>query len=165
MKRFNLDPEQLTEEEKLLGQCKEYCLSLISSAEKTEMQLRRKLKNSGKYPAGVMEEAIGFLKTYGYLDDARYARQYADFYQNSRSKKEIEKKLYEKGIHRDIIHSCMEEMDEDAELIAAEKFLKKKCPDPRGLDQAETKKLYAALMRKGFSYQTVRKLLSVEDYD
>lgn len=159
---YCLDPTKRSEQEKQEEQCRNYCLGLISSAQKTEAQLRRKLKDSGKYTEEVIEQTISFLKEYGYLDDSRYAAQYISFYQGTKSRKEIEKKLYEKGLDRNLIRESMDGMDAETERQAAEKFLAKKCKNISILKPEERRKLAASLMRRGFSYEIINRLLSAD---
>lgn len=160
---YNLDPSKRSEQDKLLERCKERSLYLLTATGKTERQLRRKLLESGTYTEAIVEQTIDFLKRYHYLDDLAYARRFAAECQGKRSKKEIEKKLYERGVGREEIRLCLEELDADAEYEAARRFLLKKCRYPAETAPEEKRRLYAALVRKGFSGETARRALFVEE--
>ena len=80
-----------------------------------------------------------------------------------RSRREIERKLMERGVGRETIREALNACPEDAELSAARKFLGKKCRDLAACDEAEKRKLYAALLRKGFSPDTVRQAMRIDE--
>ena len=53
------------------------CLNLLKSRGYTEKQLAEKLR-AGKYPETVIEEALSYIRSFGYVDDAAYARSYVE---------------------------------------------------------------------------------------
>ena len=168
---YNLDPDKMSEHDKLLNRCKERSLYLLEQASKSESKLRDKLVKSGRYSEDVIEETIDFLKKYDYINDLRFAKQLIKHYSGSKSLREIEQKLYQRGVNQKDIKEAMtefkddEELSEDSEMRAVKAVINKKCKDTSALDQEEKRKLYSSLMRKGFSYSTVRKALSIdEDY-
>ena len=65
-----------------------------------------------------------------------------------------------KGVSQDeaerIYNRLMEEGDIEEESAAVRKFLEKKHIDVKSLEFEEREKLFASLMRKGFSYDSVR---------
>ena len=50
----------------------------------------------------------------------------------------------------------------DAELAAVQRAIRKKCKDTEALGVEEKRKLYAALLRKGFSYELVTRALALD---
>ncbi len=169
--KYNLDPQKLSDRDKLRNRCKERSLYLLERAPKTESKLREKLLSSGKYDEEIVQETIEFLKNYGYVDDLRFAEQLIKQYSGSKSLREIEQKLYQRGVNQSCIKKAMaafkedEELSGDSEMRAVRAAIRKKCRDTEDLDPDSKRKLYASLMRKGFSYSTVTKALSIdEDY-
>ena len=166
---YNLDPGKMSEHDKLLNRCKERSLYLIEQAAKTESKLRDKLVKSGRYSEDIIEETIDFLKKYDYINDLRFAKQLIKHYSGSKSLREIEQKLYQRGVNQKDLKEAVaefkgdEELSEDSEMRAVKAAINKKCKDPSLLDAEQKRKLYASLMRKGFSYSTVRKALSIEE--
>ena len=67
--------------------------------------------------------------------------------------------LSRKGISRECVSRLMEEnpVDEEAQI---RRILEKRRFHPEEADQKETARQTAYLMRKGFSYDTVRRVLS-----
>lgn len=156
------------EREGLLRRCRERCLYLITDSEKSERRIREKLVRSGKYPEDIIEEAVAFLKEYGYLDDLRYAKRMIQSYAGKKSLREIEQKLFQRGIPREEIRLAEEELREEEALSEREEEalllqIRKRCEDPRSLDPREKQKLCASLCRKGFSYERVRAALCAEE--
>lgn len=164
---YSLDPASLSAREQLRNRCRERCLYLITASEKTESRLREKLRRSGKYDAEIIDETMNFLKEYGYLDDRRYARQLIAYYEGTKSLREIEQKLCQRGVSRqdirEVIAAYRAEGDsEETELAALRHLIRKKCRRQEMPDEAARRKLFAALLRKGFSYELVERALRLE---
>lgn len=166
---FKLDPALLSDREKLKRRCRERCLYLITGSQKTESRLREKLKLSGRYDDEIIDETMEFLKSYGYLDDRGLALRLIKEYSESKSLREIEQKLYQRGVSREDIQAAVQEYREqedscDRELSAARRVIFRKHGD-RELDEGQKREMFAALVRKGFSYSVTKRVLSVdEDY-
>ncbi len=151
----SLEQDIYDELEKLLvKRIKERILYLIGDMDKTERDIRRKMTMAG-YNDTIVGLAVDELKSYGIIDDRRFARVYAESLRDNRGKSRriIEGKLYEKGVPREIIQELMEDIDIDErqQLIRA---LNKKgytCEQLAECDQNQRRKLYASLARMGFS--------------
>lgn len=108
------------------------------------------------------------LKRYGYIDDRRFAEQLIKTYAGQKSLREIEQKLYQRGVGQAEIRAAMdafradEQRAGDAELAAVQRAIRKKCKDTEALGVEEKRKLYAALLRKGFSYELVTRALALD---
>lgn len=167
--RYVLDPEKLSEHEKLVNRCKERCLYLLEHSAKSESRLREKLRKSGKYTEDIIEEALERLKVYDYINDERLAMQLIRSYAGRKSMREIEQKLYQRGIAAAAIRTAMEEFcagsecAEEAELQAVQQLIRKKCRNAEELSEDEKRKLYAALLRKGFRYELVTRALALDE--
>ena len=136
-------------------------MNLLKSREYTEYQLREKLRQ-GIYPEAVIDEAIEYLKSYHYIDDRRYVKDYITYYSESRSRGRIEQDLLRKGICRNLIRTVCEEDLEDKlpdEILLMKKLLEKKNYRAESADYLERRKLKAFLYRKGFSLDNIEKIL------
>lgn len=148
--------------EVVLKRAKLRALHLLNDMDRTEMQLRTKLKQ-GMYTEDVIDKALEYVKSFGYIEDCGYARRFIAGRQNSKSRKEIYAALCQKGISRETIEAAMEECyEEKDEKEAILKLLEKKRFDPETADEAGKSKLYGYLMRKGFRYEDIRDCLSVK---
>lgn len=143
---------------------RERSLFLLKDMDKTEKQIRDKLK-LGDYPEDIINNAIEFLKKYGYVDDIRYAKLYISSKQNSKSIKQIELELYKKGVNKENVSKVLLEMDlsnEEALNKLIEKIIKKYDLN----DKTQYNKMCRCLLGKGFSYGEIQEaLFKYTNYD
>lgn len=141
-------------------------MHLLSDMGRTESQLRTKLKQGG-YSDEAVEEAIRYVKSFGYINDAEYVRSFIDSRKEKKSKKEIYAALKQKGVDSDIIEQVFEEMDygEEDSRQAIEALMRKRNYNPDSADLKEKQKLMGYLMRKGFRYEDVNSVLNSADSD
>lgn len=143
---------------------RECSLFLLKDMDKTEKQIRDKLK-LGDYPEDIINNAIEFLKKYGYVDDIRYAKLYISSKQNSKSIKQIELELYKKGVNKENVSKVLLEMDlsnEEALNKLIEKIIKKYDLN----DKTQYNKMCRYLLGKGFSYGEIQEaLFKYTNYD
>ena len=137
-------------------------MNLLTSREYTEHQIREKLKQ-GLYPDEVIDEAVEYIKSYHYIDDRRYVKDYIIYYSESRSRGRIEQDLLRKGIRKELITAVYEEdLSEEKlpdEIPLMEKWLEKKKYDKEHATYQEKQKMGAFLYRKGFSLDNIEKIL------
>lgn len=144
----------------LIPRCKKRGLYLLQKQDRTEANLRSKLKEGG-YPAFVIDEAIAYIASFGYIDDKRYAASYIRFYQSSKSKQRIKQDLMAKGVPVDFIEECLESEYEEDELDMVLKLLEKKHYDSETATYQDKAKLYRFLAGRGFSSDTIKKALDI----
>ena len=139
-------------------------MHLLSDMGRTESQLRTKLKQGG-YTEEIAEEAIRYVKSFGYVNDAEYVRSFIDSRKEKKSKKEIYAALKQKGVASEVIEQIFEEMDygEEDSRRAIEALVRKKNYHPETADLKEKQKMMGYLMRKGFRYEDVTNVLQVCD--
>ena len=137
-------------------------MNLLTSREYTEYQIREKLKQ-GLYPDEVIDEAVEYIKSYHYIDDRRYVKDYIIYYSDSRSRGRIEQDLLRRGIRKELITAVYEEdLYEEKlpdEIPLMEKWLEKKKYDKEHATYQEKQKMGAFLYRKGFSLDNIEKIL------
>lgn len=137
-------------------------MNLLKSREYTEYQIREKLRQ-GLYPEEAIDEAVEYVKSYRYIDDRRYAKDYIVYYSESRSRGRIEQDLFRKGISKELIRTVYEEdlsgENLPDEIPLMEKWLEKKGYNKENADYQEKQKMGAFLYRKGFSLDNIEKLL------
>lgn len=162
---YALHPGDEISEEKLLEiikrsdfvRAKERALWYLDRCDRTEKELTTKLTQAG-FAKESVSQVLTFLKSYGLIDDRRFATRFAE--RNAEmnvSKREIQSKLYIKGISRDIIDEVLENTQTD-EHEQIKSLIEKKYRS-RLLDSHSVEKVYAALIRKGFSFSAVRDVL------
>ena len=83
-------------------------MHLLNDMDRTESQLRTKLLN-GDYPADIADEAIAYVKSFGYINDESYIRRFIESRKNSKSKKEIYALLMKKGVDMERVQEILSE--------------------------------------------------------
>jgi regulatory protein len=132
----------------------------VSKRERTEAELRAALERK-EVEAELIEEASAELRAAGYLDDAGYARRFAE---DRRSidrwgSERIERDLVRRGIDAELVVQALAPLGREDELEAALELLSERFPVPpaeeRGRDRA-----WRMLVRRGYepelAYEALR---------
>ena len=137
-------------------------MNLLKNRQYTERQLMDKLLLGG-YDQETAQKAVDYVKAYRYVDDSRYACDYISCHMGSHSLKEIEQKLLQKGVDRQLIRSAMEELEENGFVPDEEemirKLLEKKRYSAEHASEKDKQRIYSYLYRKGFSIDTARRVM------
>ncbi len=126
----------------------------LDRADYSEKTLYEKIIARG-ISSGGAPRAVARIKELGLIDDNKLASRLAEQMSEANiSKREAYAKLYQKGIPTAVIKSVLEEtiFDEAAQVDAV---IKKKYKNKMS-DKDQIQKVYAALIRKGFSYSAAR---------
>ncbi|MGN0423598.1 MAG: regulatory protein RecX [Lachnospiraceae bacterium] len=149
----------------VLKRAKLRAMHLLNDMGRTESQLRTKLLRND-YPPDIVEEAIAYVKSFGYINDAEYTRSFIENRKEKKSKKEIYAALCQKGLPKDLIETALEECYADDDSIAAiEAIVRKKKFDPKSTDYKEMQKMMGYLVRKGFRYDDIRQVIQVSEWN
>lgn len=137
-------------------------LFALQKKDYTEKQLRDKL-HEAYYLEPAIEYAIEKVKSYGYLDDARYARNYIRTHIDCKSHFEIKRVLKQRGISDEVLTEAFLRNEEEGyvsdEVSLIQKYLVKRHYDPATSDYKEKAKQYAYLVGKGFRGEDIKKAL------
>lgn len=136
------------EELTLKPRCKRRILHLLDRYDRTEAQVRLKLKEE-MYPEAVIEDAVEAANRGKYLDDKRYALQYTYEKSRSKSRRMITAELKNKGIPEEYIQKALTETQDNEEALIRRLIIKKK-PDFESITYEEKQKLLAGICRRGF---------------
>ncbi len=122
----------------------------LGRRERTVLEMRRYLEGKRVEPTTI-DEALAHLQREGYLDDARFARQFAD---EKRLLEEwggdrIERRLLALGVPGELVRDAVEARDRGGELDAAGALLRRRFPGLGG-DPRERRRAYGVLVRKGY---------------
>ena len=131
-------------------------LALLERMDRTEQDLRQRMKRAG-FEEELVEDAIAYARKFGYIDDERYAINYAKMRSGSKSRRQIEAELRQKGF----TGRLPEELYEDAgpEEEAIRNLIRRKTIDVENMEPEAKQKLAASLYRKGFPSELIRKEL------
>ncbi len=150
-KKYDLTPE---------GAYK-YVLDYLDRFDRTEMQVRRKLKERG-FDAESRQTAVTRAKDYGYIDDERFATRYSELHSASKGKHRIKRELAEKGISESVIEKVLSDItdENDSCYAVAEKFLRSK-----KRDEKLRERLSRHLVSRGFGYDDIKSTMKKFDLD
>lgn len=133
------------------------CADLLSRRNHSVKELRIKLLKTAD--SASVDKVIDKFTEMGYLDDEKFAYDYADYLLKHKnfSENHIKQELFYKGIDREIISNVLEDLEvnnEEAIIKIINKSYLNKLKAEGGKD-----KIIAALMRKGFSFRDIKSAL------
>lgn len=164
-----VDPGRFSEIlQALRAACLLRCGSLLGSRDYTRQRLLGKLCDAG-FPLPVAEQAADEMEEAHYLDDRRFAQNYISCHVADRSMARIRMDLKRLGVSDEDLSLAMEAVREeapggsrsfsDAEEEQIRAFLAKKHYDPASADFRERQRIMAALYRRGFSQEMIRRVI------
>lgn len=124
--------------------------SYLNRREHTESETRRQLLRQGIDERGACH-AIATLKEQGVLDDARYARAFAEDKRELQEwgSERIRKELLARGIDREVVQETLSAESHEAELQRAVEVLDRRVGAPAG-DQRSHERALGLLVRRGY---------------
>ncbi len=122
----------------------------LNRRERTEAELRRHLEARGVKEASV-DAALATLGDQGYLDDARFARLFAQDrrHLDQWGSDRIRRALLERGLDRDLVEDTLSQAPPEDELERARAVLRRRFPS-LPLDLRDRERALGVLLRKGF---------------
>jgi regulatory protein len=132
----------------------------LSHRDRTVAEVRRRLEAEQVQPA-ILDEALAELERQGYLDDARYARRFAEDRRtiDAWGAERIERRLLAVGVDPALISAALEERDAGEELEAAVAVLRRRFARAPS-DDRDRERALGMLVRKGYelelAYDAVR---------
>ncbi len=142
------------------GKATSAALALLARRPRSEREVRDRLRQKG-YGAPVIDDAIGRLEGWGYLDDAAFARFWVEnrVANKPRGERLMAQELWQKGVARPVVQEAIAAAEID-ESDAALSVARAKLRSYRDLDPAVARRRLAAyLARRGFGYDIVRPVL------
>ena len=148
----------------ILGmRAKKRAMHLLERQDRTEKQLYDKLKQNG-YPESCIEEAVSYVKSYHYIDDLRYARNYIRYHQEKKSLQRLKMDLMRKGVSKEVIEAAIEEEYLFDEKSKIRELLEKKHYSNGTMDENAKRKIYQFLLRRGFKSSDVLSVMREYDF-
>jgi regulatory protein len=139
----------------------ELAMKAVTIRERTEQELRAFLERR-RLEAPVIEEAIAAMVSLGFVDDAGYARRFAEDRRllDQWGSERIAGDLARRGIGRETIETVLGGIERGDELDAAIELLNRRYQTPFGGDR-ERDKAWRMLVRRGYetelAYEAVRR--------
>lgn len=148
--------------------CRDYALRLIEFRDRTQKELRDRLLEKG-YDENTIEDEIEFLKSYGYINDTRYAERFVSDAINLKKwgKIRIRTELLRKGIERDVIDNTIEDAFEEIEDDRVLLQMKTRFKNSDLSNIKERTRIFNFFIRRGFTSEEIKgamnKMCSFDD--
>jgi regulatory protein len=132
----------------------------LGRRDRTVAEIRRHLEAKRTEPATI-DAAVAELEEQGYLDDARFARRFAEDRRalDAWGAERIERKLRDAGVASEHIETALGTQSADEERDAAIELLRRRLPAPPQDDRSRERAL-GLLVRRGYdlelAYDAVR---------
>jgi regulatory protein len=139
----------------------ELAFRALNTRERTEQELRGFLERR-RVEAPVIEQVVGDLAAQGFVDDAAYARRFADDRRllDQWGSERIAQDLARRGVERELIEGALSEVGQNDELHAAVELLDRRYQVPFQGDR-DRDKAWRMLVRRGYpaeiAYEAVRR--------
>lgn len=163
----DISPEYFDEIVKkvILKRGKKRAMMLLQKQDRTISDITAKLKKGG-YTDLVIPDIIEFLRSYHYVDDVRYARNFISFYADQYSSTRLRQKLMTRGVSRENIDRAFAESDDQIDFekndrLLMVKELDKKLKTLHGErpDDRDWNRFTGYLLRHGFPSSAVYSLI------
>ena len=141
-----------------LVRAKRRALYLLADMDRTEKELCDKLKKTG-YSEETVSAAMEYVKSFGYIDDARYASRYIESFRDRKSRVKMTYDMAAKGVDREVIEKAFLEYPEYDETDLIRHLAEKKLRGKDLTDPAVYQKTAAYLARRGFASGDIVKVL------
>ena len=136
---------------------RDYCLKLITIKDRTEKEIRTKLKEKS-FNENTIDEEIEFLSNYGYINDKRYAEHFTSDAISLKKwgKARISSELLRRGIDKNIIDEAIEDafFEIDDERLYAE--MEKRFGNADFGNMKERTRIFNFYFRRGFSAEEIK---------
>ncbi len=137
-------------------------LQILTRMDKTEADLRAGLERAG-FSSEAIQEAIEYVKSFGYVDDQRYAEKYVEYNKHRKSRQKIRYELMKKGVDREFINQALEASEDFDEFSLIRTAVHKKWKSQEKPNEKELNRLFGHLSRQGFSSHDIWQVLKEEN--
>ena len=141
---------------------KKRALYYLKASDKTEKEVRRKLRES-LYPEELIDYALDFLRSYDFVNDSRYAENFAEEKKGRASKREILQKLRLKGIPREEIERIADGISDEDEYDICRRTLEKYTRGRDLGDPKERARAWRYLISKGYSHEAIEQAMAKQN--
>jgi regulatory protein len=137
----------------------------LGQRDRTVAEMRRYLEGKRVDPATI-DGAVAELSEQGYLDDARYARRFAEDRRelDHWGAERIERKLLAAGVDRAHVEAALADQATEDELEAAVALLRRRLKAPPANDRERNRAL-GVLVRKGYELELAHKAIRAFERD
>ncbi len=144
-------------QEYILKRAKKKAMDLLIRSDKTEKELRDKLKREC-FPDFTIDETLSFLHSYHYINEDSQLERYIRYHGKGKSRMYLKQELKKKGFDGEKIGYYLDKFHNEEEELAY--VIKKKVSGVLEMTPKQREKLSMQLYRKGFSPAEIRRQLN-----
>lgn len=149
-------------EDKALARARGLAYRLLAARPRSRAELIAYLDGK-EIPENIIRQTIQALERYGYIDDLKFAVQFARHKRETKglSRYALKMELRKKGVSPEDSDAALKELaDIDDEETVALRVARKKIASMGGLDKEKARRrLVDNLRRKGFGFEIIRRVL------
>ena len=138
----------------VIREARKKALRLLTVSDRTEFQLREKLREGG-FPPEAIDDAVEYVRSYHYIDDCRYAEAFIRSRKDEKSLFELRMELRKRGVGEDLADEVLREAELDERSVISrlfeKKYASKDLSDPKIFERA-----FRYFGSRGFSYEDIK---------
>ena len=138
----------------VIRQAEKKALKLLTISDRTEFQLREKLREGG-FPPEAVDDAVEYVRSFHYIDDRRYAEAFIRSRKDEKSLFELRMELRKRGVGEDLADEVLREAEIDERAVISrlfeKKYASKDLSDPKIFERA-----FRYFGSRGFSYEDIK---------
>ena len=138
----------------IIREARKKALRLLTISDRTEFQLREKLREGG-FPPEAIDDAVEYVRSYHYIDDHRYAEAFIRSRKDEKSLFELRMELRKRGVREDLADEVLQEAEIDERAVISRLFEKKYASKDLG-DPKIFEKAFRYFESRGFSYEDIK---------
>ncbi len=135
--------------EDTLANAKMKAMTLLLDMDRTEKDLTDRLRRAG-FSEDNIGQAVAYVKSYGYINDRRYAEHFIEVNRGRKSERRMRFDLAGKGISGELIEEAFLSAGEFDEMPEIRRLVEKKMKTLNPDDPRRREKLSAFLARRGY---------------
>ncbi len=143
--------------EQRIRAAKQRAMRKLLARDRSQQELEGLLKKEG-FGEEEIREALSYVKSFGYVNDRRYAENYVMSAGRKKSRTALRSFLRDKGISSEDTEAALASLPEEEGPLIRE-LLEKKAGPPHKLEDKELRRFFAYLARRGFSIGDIRREL------
>ena len=133
-------------------------MRLLETMSRTEKGLTEKLRQAG-FSESAIQEGVAYVRSFGYLNDRRFAEGFISARISCRSRQKILQELMQKGVDRQTALEAWDEicsLEEPDEKAMIRDLLEKKYKDLDPQNEKELRRAIGFLQRRGFTFSDIK---------
>ena len=138
----------------VIREARKKALRLLTISDRTEFQLREKLREGG-FPPEAVDDAVEYVRSFHYIDDRRYAEAFIRSRKDEKSLFELRMELRKRGVGEDLADEVLQEAEIDERAVISrlfeKKYASKDLSDPKIFERA-----FRYFGSRGFSYEDIK---------